>query len=236
MIAQSDLRRGGSVRGNSRRCRAARRSLRAPRTTPPSQLPHCSDPASSIEDGCRLSGGCLDDGGSSLDVYTSRHDQHIALVYASDRRNATRAQDKFPSRTIRIIVPFAPGGGVDTLARLLAERMQAKMSVNVIVENRAGANGTIGGSHVMQSQPDGYTLLFSSNTHTMSKLVMNNAPYDPLADFTPIARGGEAPLLVGSRRSFRRTRLQRWPPPRRRSRTSGLLALRRSARQATLRP
>src|SRR5207342_3931240 len=58
---------------------------------------------------------------------------------------ATRAQDKFPSRTIRIIVPFAPGGGVDTLARLLAERMQAKMSVNVIVENRAGANGTIGG-------------------------------------------------------------------------------------------
>jgi tripartite-type tricarboxylate transporter receptor subunit TctC len=109
---------------------------------------------------------------------------------------AIRAQDKFPSRTIRIIVPFAPGGGVDTLARLLGERMQAKMSVNVIVENRAGANGTIGGSHVMQSQPDGYTLLFSSNTHTMSKLVMSNAPYDPIADFTPIARGGEAPLLV----------------------------------------
>ena len=109
---------------------------------------------------------------------------------------ATRAQDKFPSRTIRIIVPFAPGGGVDTLARLLAERMQLKMGVNVIVENRAGANGTIGGSHVLQSQPDGYTVLFSSNTHTMSKLVMSNAPYDPLADFTPIARGGEAPLLV----------------------------------------
>src|SRR4051794_14998175 len=109
---------------------------------------------------------------------------------------ATRAQDKFPSRTIRIIVPFAAGGGVDTLARLLAERMQLKMGVNVIVENRAGANGTIGGSHVLQSQPDGYTVLFSSNTHTMSKLVMSNAPYDPLADFTPIARGGEAPLLV----------------------------------------
>jgi tripartite-type tricarboxylate transporter receptor subunit TctC len=91
---------------------------------------------------------------------------------------ATRAQDKFPSRTIRIIVPFAPGGGVDTLARLLAERMQLKMGVNVIVENRAGANGTIGGSHVLQSQPDGYTVLFSSNTHTMSKLVMSNAPYN----------------------------------------------------------
>ena len=109
---------------------------------------------------------------------------------------ATQAQDKFPSRTIRIIVPFAPGGGVDVLARLLAERMQPKMGVNVIVENRAGANGTVGGSHVLQSPPDGYTVLFSSNTHTMSKLVMSNAPYDPLADFTPIARGGEAPLLA----------------------------------------
>ena len=56
-----------------------------------------------------------------------------------------------PSRTIRIVVPFAAGGGVDTLARLMAERMQAKMGVNVIVENRAGASGTIGGSSVMQS-------------------------------------------------------------------------------------
>ena len=120
----------------------------------------------------------------------------MRLVCVLTGATATRAQDKFPSRTIRIIVPFAPGGGVDTLARLLAERMQPKMGVNVIVENRAGANGTIGGSHVLQSPPDGYTVLFSSNTHTMSKLVMSNAPYDPLADFTPIARGGEAPLLV----------------------------------------
>ena len=63
-------------------------------------------------------------------------------------------------------------------------------------ENRAGASGTVGGSHVLQSPPDGYTVLFSSNTHTMSKLVMSNAPYDPLADFTPIVRGGEAPLLA----------------------------------------
>ena len=85
---------------------------------------------------------------------------------------------------------------MDVLARLLAERMAPKMGVNVIVENRAGASGTVGGSHVLQSPPDGYTVLFSSNTHTMSKLVMSNAPYDPLADFTPIARGGEAPLLA----------------------------------------
>jgi tripartite-type tricarboxylate transporter receptor subunit TctC len=105
-------------------------------------------------------------------------------------------EGRFPSRPIRIVVPFAAGGGVDTLARLMAEKMQAKLGVPLFVENRAGANGTIGGLNVLQSAPDGYTILFSSNTHTMAKLAMANAPYDPLADFTPIARVGEAPLLV----------------------------------------
>jgi tripartite-type tricarboxylate transporter receptor subunit TctC len=106
------------------------------------------------------------------------------------------AQNAYPDRTIRIVVPFAAGGGVDVLARMMAERMQAKMGVNVIVENRAGANGTIGGSGVQQSAPDGYTVLFSSNTHSMAKQVMAKPPYDPLTDFTPIARVGEAPLLA----------------------------------------
>lgn len=106
------------------------------------------------------------------------------------------AQDKFPSRNIRLIVPFAAGGGVDTIARLVAERMQAKLGVTVLVENRPGGNGTIGGSAVMQSAPDGYTLLVSSNTHTMSKLVLANPPYDPATDFTPVVRLGEVPLLA----------------------------------------
>lgn len=106
------------------------------------------------------------------------------------------AADKFPDRTVKVVVPFAAGGGVDTLARLLAERMQAKLGVNVIVENRAGASGTVGGSAVQQSAPDGYTMLFSSNTHSMSKQVMAKAPYDPLTDFVSIARVGEAPLLT----------------------------------------
>ena len=119
-----------------------------------------------------------------------------ALSVLAGSSPALSQDGRFPSRTIRIVVPFAAGGGVDTLARLLAERMHNKMGVSVIVENRAGANGTIGGSYVLQSAPDGYTVLFSSNTHTMSKLVMAAAPYDPLTDFTPIARVGEAPLLV----------------------------------------
>lgn len=106
------------------------------------------------------------------------------------------SQGGYPDRTIHIIVPFVAGGGVDVLARMIAEKMQARLGVNVIVENRAGASGTIGGSAVQQAAPDGYTLLFSSNTHSMTKLVMAKPPYDPLTDFTSIARVGVAPLLT----------------------------------------
>ena len=103
---------------------------------------------------------------------------------------------KFPERTVRIVVPFAAGGGVDTLARLFAEKLQAKFGTAVIVENRAGANGTLGGQYVLQSPPDGHTILFSASTHVGARLVMSKAPYDPIADFTHIARMGEAPMLV----------------------------------------
>ncbi|MGZ5841474.1 MAG: Bug family tripartite tricarboxylate transporter substrate binding protein [Xanthobacteraceae bacterium] len=106
------------------------------------------------------------------------------------------AQAKFPERTIRLVVPFVAGGGVDTYARLIAQRLQDKLGGAVIVENRAGANSTLGGNYVMQAAPDGYTLLFSASTHISARLVMAKAPYDPIADFTPIARVGLAPMLV----------------------------------------
>src|SRR5215217_7746134 len=106
------------------------------------------------------------------------------------------SQAKFPERNIRLVVPFAAGGGVDVLARLLAEKMQSRLGVTIVVENRPGANGTIGGLNVLQSPPDGHSLLFSASTHIMAKQVMVKAPYDPVADFAPVARVGEAPLLV----------------------------------------
>ncbi|RZA17576.1 MAG: tripartite tricarboxylate transporter substrate binding protein [Lysobacteraceae bacterium] len=98
--------------------------------------------------------------------------------------------------TIKLIVPFAAGGGVDGAARLLARQMQTRLNVPVIVENRAGANGTVGGSAVKNAPADGHTLLFSATTHILSKQVMAAAPYDPLTDFAPVARVGEAPLLM----------------------------------------
>ena len=102
----------------------------------------------------------------------------------------------YPDQTIKIVVPFAPGGGVDAVARLMAEKVSKALSVSVIVENRAGASGTVGGGYVERSKPDGYTLLLSSNTHSMSKQVLADAPYDPLKDFTFIARVGSAPLMT----------------------------------------
>jgi tripartite-type tricarboxylate transporter receptor subunit TctC len=121
----------------------------------------------------------------------------VCLVTALGPLQAqARAAEAYPNQTIKIVVPFAPGGGVDAVARLMAERLKTQLNVPVIVENRAGASGTIGGAHVERSAPDGYTLLLSSNTHTMAKYVIATAPYDPLKDFTFIARVGRAPLMT----------------------------------------
>jgi tripartite-type tricarboxylate transporter receptor subunit TctC len=106
------------------------------------------------------------------------------------------AQAKFPDSTIRMVVPFAAGGGVDNAARLIARQMQTQLNVPVVVENRPGANGSIGGKAVQAAAPDGYTVLFSASTHTLARQVMATPPYDPATDFAYVARVGEAPLLM----------------------------------------
>jgi tripartite-type tricarboxylate transporter receptor subunit TctC len=108
----------------------------------------------------------------------------------------TMAQGKFPDGTIKMIVPFAPGGGVDNAARLIAKQMQSNLNVTFVVENKPGANGSIGGKAVQVAPADGNTLLFSASTHVLAKHVMATPPYDPLADFAYVARVGEAPLMM----------------------------------------
>jgi tripartite-type tricarboxylate transporter receptor subunit TctC len=104
----------------------------------------------------------------------------------------------FPEKdkTIRLIVPFAAGGGVDSAARLLGEQLRKQLGMSVIVDNKAGASGTIGGSAVKTAAADGYTLLFSAATHVLARQVLSNPPYDPQTDFAPVARVGEAPLML----------------------------------------
>jgi tripartite-type tricarboxylate transporter receptor subunit TctC len=104
--------------------------------------------------------------------------------------------EHFPSRVVRLVVPFPPGGGVDVFARLLAEKLTDRSGITTVIENRAGANGAMGASTVQHSPPDGYSLLFSAATHVMARQVMLNVPFDPVADFTPIARVGTAPMLL----------------------------------------
>ena len=99
------------------------------------------------------------------------------------------AQGKFPDGTMRLVVPFAAGGGVDQAAPLLSRQLQTDLGINVIVENRAGASGTIGGKAVQTAPPDGMTLLFSAATHVLAQQVLANPPYDPQTDFAPVARG-----------------------------------------------
>jgi len=107
-----------------------------------------------------------------------------------------RAQSGFPNRPIRIVVPVAAGGGVDTFARLIAAKAKTQRDIQFIVENRTGGNSTIGGLDVQRAAPDGYTVLFHASTHNVARLVLKNAPYDPAADFTPIALAGQAPMVL----------------------------------------
>jgi tripartite-type tricarboxylate transporter receptor subunit TctC len=117
----------------------------------------------------------------------------VALASAGSAQ-ATTFPDK--AQTLRLVVPFAAGGGVDNAARLLAEQLRKHWGMAVIVENKAGGSGTIGGSAVKAAPADGYTLLFSAATHVLARQVLANPPYDPVADFVPVARVGEAPLMM----------------------------------------
>jgi tripartite-type tricarboxylate transporter receptor subunit TctC len=120
----------------------------------------------------------------------------LAAACAAPSALAQAAKPKFPDGPLRIIVPFAAGGGVDQAARLFGKQMQSSLGVPVVVENRGGASGTLGGKAVQTATPDGQTVLFSAFTHILTKQVLAAPPYDPITDFAPVARVGEAPLLM----------------------------------------
>ena len=107
------------------------------------------------------------------------------------------AQD-YPQRVVRIINPFPPGGSVDVMARILAQRLSERFGQQVIVENRAGAGGNTGADFVAKSEPDGYTLLFTAPGPLVvnQTLFTKGLPYDPAKDFAPIALFATAPIVL----------------------------------------
>jgi len=115
---------------------------------------------------------------------------------------ASRAQDAFPSRLVRIVVPYPPGGGTDTLARLLADQLSRKWGQSAIVENIGGAAGNIGSAEVARAAPDGYTLLLASpGPIATNSFLYKEMPYEP-ARWVPIALLATGPYVLVLRKSF----------------------------------
>ncbi|HET9046756.1 MAG TPA: tripartite tricarboxylate transporter substrate binding protein [Casimicrobiaceae bacterium] len=105
------------------------------------------------------------------------------------------AQD-FPSRPVKVLVPFAAGGPADVYARFLAQRLQESMGAPFVVENRPGAGALIGTDAAAKSPPDGYTLLLMSNTHTVNESLIPNRPYQLMRDFVPVAPVNSSDLVL----------------------------------------
>jgi tripartite-type tricarboxylate transporter receptor subunit TctC len=105
-------------------------------------------------------------------------------------------QAAWPNRPIKLIVPFAPGGSNDNIARVLAIQLGARLGQSIVVENKGGSGGTIGTDSVAKSPPDGYTLLFASTSITTNVASGKKLPYDPSKDLEPIGEVGAGPFVV----------------------------------------
>ena len=104
----------------------------------------------------------------------------------------------YPANPVKLIVPFAPGGGADTLARPLAERMRQRLGQPILVENRSGASSNIGTDAVAKSAPDGYTLLINTDGIGLYPLLFEKLSYDPFRDLVPITFVAETPMVLAS--------------------------------------
>lgn len=127
-----------------------------------------------------------------------------ALLATAMAAPAILAQE-YPSKPLRIIVPFTPGGTVDAAARVVGRRLAEVIGQPVLIDNKAGANGTIGADAVAKAVPDGYTLLLVPSAHVINPAVMLNMPFDVAKDFTPVSIIGTLPLVFisGTQQPFK---------------------------------
>ncbi|KQP22812.1 tripartite tricarboxylate transporter substrate binding protein [Pseudorhodoferax sp. Leaf267] len=121
----------------------------------------------------------------------------LQLLAAGVAGAALPAWAQWPDKAVKIVVTFPPGGSSDVLARIMAEQLAKKLGQPVVVDNKPGAGGTIGGAQVAAAAPDGYTLMLSNTTPiALGPFTLDKQPYDPLAGFTHIAYLGAAPLVI----------------------------------------
>lgn len=128
--------------------------------------------------------------------------RHTLLIALAAIPMVATAQTPWPSRPITLIVPFAAGGGTDSIARDIAKNMSDRLGQPVIIENRGGAGGAIGATAAAKAPADGYTLLFATSTFATNAAIEPKLPFDPTKDFVPIAMIGRGPLLVVASKSL----------------------------------
>ena len=126
----------------------------------------------------------------------------IALAALAALIVGSASAQPYPNRSVRVIIPFPPGGTLDTLGRALAQKLSDQTGQTFVVENRPGGNGTIGGDAVAKATPDGYTLLFNASTFVTAPMTMKQVPYTIEKDFVPIALVAKAPLSVAVRKDL----------------------------------
>ena len=124
------------------------------------------------------------------------------VALAATRTAFAQAAASYPARPVRVIIPFPPGGTLDVVGRMLAQRLGEQLGQNFLVENRPGGNGTIGADAVAKAAADGYTLLFNASTFTSAPMTMKQVPYSVERDFAPIALVAKAPLSVAISRKI----------------------------------
>ena len=126
--------------------------------------------------------------------------RHLAICVAAGAliwsASMVRAQTDYPNKPIQFVICYAPGGGLDVVGRIVAERVTRNLGRQVVVENRPGAGGNIGTAYVAKAPADGYTLLETTNSHNINPLIYKNAGYDPRKDFAAVAQLTEAPSVI----------------------------------------
>ncbi len=121
----------------------------------------------------------------------------LALVSATSIASAIAQTPAYPTRTITLVLPFAAGSGTDTTTRIISKELGTALGVGMVIDNKAGANGSIAASYVARAAPDGYTLFVTTNTtHSANPYLLKTMSYDPMKDFTPIARTGDLPFML----------------------------------------
>ena len=120
----------------------------------------------------------------------------LASLPAAAQPPSTSSGQAWPTKPVRFIVPFPPGGTVDPLARLLGARLATALGQSFIVDNRPGASGSIGAGIAAKSTPDGYTFLFVFDTHAVNPTLIPNLPFDTVKDLAPVMLVGTAPMAL----------------------------------------